>query len=240
MTESEFELLLTVVCQKLTSEAQTKPFQTSKEFENRVREVARETINNPLIKIDFNPHPQAFPDIAISDFGIEVKFTTNDTWRSVANSVLETNRIEAVKKIYIIFGKMGGIPEVRSGLYEKCVIHVRTSHVPRFEIEVNPMPEESLFEKMRITYDEFRISSMEAKMRYIREYARARLKDGERLWWLEDSPESEHTLPIQARLYTKLDNLSEPSSEPKLFYSARKSLNQAGRATNMKMWRCFY
>jgi hypothetical protein len=101
MTESEFELLLNVVCQKLTREAQAKPYQTSKEFENRVREVARETINNPLINIDFDPHPQAFPDIAISEFGIEVKFTTNDTWRSVANSVLETNRIEAVKKIYI-------------------------------------------------------------------------------------------------------------------------------------------
>jgi len=41
-------------------------------------------------------------------------------------------------------------------------------------------------------------------MKHIREYARGRLKKGERLWWLEDSAEQEHTLPIQARLYTKL------------------------------------
>lgn len=205
MTEQEFEQILAIICQKLTVEARQIPFKTSKEFEDRVREVVQETLNSALVKIDFDPHPQAFPDIAINEFGIEVKFTTNDIWRSVANSVLERNRIEAVKKIYLIFGKMGGLPEVRSGNYEKCVMHVRTSHVPRFEVEVFPEPVESLFDKMKITYDEFRASSMEAKMKYIREYARSRLRDGERLWWLEDSPESEHTLPIQARLYTKLD-----------------------------------
>lgn len=42
-------------------------------------------------------------------------------------------------------------------------------------------------------------------MEYIRAYARDRLKRGERLWWLEDTPDDPgHTLPIQARLYTKL------------------------------------
>lgn len=204
MTQNEFEQLLTTVCQKLTSEAQRTTFKTSKDFENRVREVVEQTINDPATKIDFDPHPQAFPDIEIGEFGIEVKFTTNDTWRSVANSVLERNRIEEVEKVYLVFGKMGGTPEVKWGEYEKCVMHVRTSHVPRFEVEVFPEPEQSLFEQMGIAYDEFRTSPMEEKMRHIREYARGRLKAGERLWWLEDSAEPEHTLPIQARLYTKL------------------------------------
>lgn len=205
MTQNEFELLLTLICQKLTGEARLTPFKTAKEFENRTREVVKETLDIPETVIDFDPHPQAFPDIAINEFGIEVKFTTNETWRSVANSVLETNRIQAVKKIYVVFGKMGGTPEVKWGHYEKCVIHVRTSHVPRFEVEIFPEPETSLFEKMKITYDEFRTSPMEAKMRYIRQYARGRLREGERLWWLEDDPESEHTIPIQARLYINLD-----------------------------------
>lgn len=38
----------------------------------------------------------------------------------------------------------------------------------------------------------------------IRKYARSRLKEGERLWWLADNEEVEHTLPMQARLYTSL------------------------------------
>jgi hypothetical protein len=203
MTQQQFERILTAVCEKLTTEARQAPFKSSPEFENRVREVVQETTRGSGVDIDFDPHPQAFPDIAAGEFGIEVKFTTNDTWRSVANSVLETNRIHEVKKIYLVFGKMGGTPEVKWGEYEKSVMHVRTSHVPRFEVELSA--EHSLFEKMGIPYDDFRNLPMEEKMRHIRAYARSRLKPGERMWWLEDTPDDPgHTLPLQARLYTKL------------------------------------
>lgn len=202
MTNEEFERLLTTICQRLTVEAIDNPFQSSKEFEFRVREVVQETLNDPSIPIDFDPHPQAFPDIAVDVFGIEVKFTTSNNWFSVANSVLERNRINSVTKIYVVFGKMGDVPEVRWGEYEKCVNHVRTSHVPRFEVDLQA--KESLFTLMGISYDDFRRLPMEDKMRYIREYARGRLGAGERLWWLDDNPEPEHALPMQARLYTKL------------------------------------
>lgn len=202
MTKEGFEQLLDLVAATLRIEARNAPFATAKQFENRVREVVKSAISDPMIKIDFDPHPQAFPDIEVGEFGIEVKFTTNDTWRSIANSVLETNRIDKVKVVYIVFGKMGGEPDVKWDKYEKCVMHVRTSHVPRFEVEIGAS--ESLFEKMGVSYDKFRVSEMHEKMLYIRQYARGRLKAGERLWWLEDATGEEHTLPIQARLYTKL------------------------------------
>ena len=35
-----------------------------------------------------------------------------------------------------IFGKMGGTPDIKWARYEECVMHVRTSHVPRFELEI--------------------------------------------------------------------------------------------------------
>jgi hypothetical protein len=95
-----------------------------------------------------------------------------------------------------------GTPEVKWDDYEKSVIHVRTSHVPRFEVEI--AADHSLFEQMGISYDTFRKLEMEEKMRYIREYARSRLQKGERLWWLENNMDAEHTLPIQVRLYTNL------------------------------------
>lgn len=202
MKQEEFEQILDAITDQLRAEARAKPFQEARKFENRVREVAEQIIGAGTV--DFEPAAQAFPDVAIDEFGIEVKFTTNDTWRSVANSVLETNRIGEVKKVYLIFGKMGGLPDVRWGEYEKCVMHVRTSHVPRFEVEIGA--KESLFQKMKVSYDEFRVSEMHEKMRYIREYARSRLKEGERLWWLEDAPGEAHSLPLQARLYTKLSD----------------------------------
>jgi hypothetical protein len=205
MTDADFQAILADICVRLTTEARTGGFASAKAFENRVRALARELITDPAIHIDLDPPAQGFPDIAAGRFGIEVKFTTKDTWLSIANSVLETNRVAEVENIFVVFGKMGGTPEVRWSRYEDCVVHVRTSHVPRFEVELPPaggtVP---LFQQMGIPYDQFRRLPMDEKMKHIREYARGRLKKGERLWWLEDSAEPEHTLPIQARLYTKL------------------------------------
>ncbi len=204
MTTADFEKSLTECCSRLTKEAQTSIFKSSSEFENRVREVLDDlTKEEGSFQIDFNPHPQAFPDIAMGQFGVEVKFTLNDTWRSIANSVLETQRIEAVKQIYVVFGKMGGKPEVQWAKYEDCVVHVRTSHVPRFEIELFS-ERESLFEQMNVQYDTFRNLDMQGKMKYIRAYAKKLHPDG-RLWWIEEKEDSdEHTAPIQVRLYTHL------------------------------------
>ncbi len=199
MTQEEFEALLNAVARKLNQEAAEKPFDTSKNFENRVREVLRDI---GKVSVNFDPHPYVFPDIVIEQFGVEVKFTTNDTWRSVANSVFESTRDQNVKHIYVLFGKMGGEVGVKWGKYEDCVMHVRTSHVPRFEVEIGTS--RSLFRQMNVSYEDFRVSSLEDKMTRIREYARGRLKEGEHLWWLEDKPESDHSLPLQVRLYMHL------------------------------------
>jgi hypothetical protein len=202
MTQEEFEAVLDVCCSTLTDEARRRGFPSSEQFEKRVREVFGENVLPKGVKIDFTPKAQAFPDIAVGAFGVEVKFTLNDSWRSVANSVLETQRVENVRKIYIVFGKMGGEPEVRWEEYEKCVIRVRTSHVPRFEVEL--FAEKSLFDQMGIPYDEFRNLPMREKMRHIRSYAKGRLKTGESLWWLDDEAPETHSVPMQTRLYTSL------------------------------------
>lgn len=205
MTEDEFASILTEICATLSAEAVALGFASAKAFEIRVREEAARLVAAYGIHIDPNPPAQGFPDIAAGKFGIEVKFTTNDTWLSIANSVLETNRVQTVEQIFVIFGKTGGQPEVRWSAYEDCVVHVRTSHVPRFEVEIPPAAGSiPLFEQMGIRYDDFRRLPMDQKMKHIREYARGRLKKGERLWWLEDTDEPTHALPIQARLYTKL------------------------------------
>ena len=209
MTAKEFEDILDICCERLTAEARATGFKTSAQFENRVREVLRDlTSEDDSFHVDFDSPAQAFPDIALGEFGVEVKFTLNDTWRSIANSVLETQRVEGVKYIYVVFGKMGGVPEVRWGEYEESVVHVRTSHVPRFEVEIADGQNgrrESLFKQMGIADDDFRKRDMQEKMGYIRAYAKKIHPDG-KLWWIEDSNSEEHTLPLQARLYTKLSD----------------------------------
>jgi hypothetical protein len=203
LMQTDFEQLLNQACERLSSEiAAGARFEKSAEFENRVREVFDALLAGDPMKVDFQPHPHVFPDIVLGSFGVEVKFTEGDSWRSVANSILESRRGEQVEHVYILYGKMGGIPGVRWGQYGDCVCHVRTSHVPRFEVDMEP--HESLFFKMGTTYEAFSHMPVEERMKSIRVYARSRLKQGERLWWLEDKEEPEHTLPIQARLYMTL------------------------------------
>lgn len=213
-----FEKLLTLACQRLTEEVQAgKTYKESKEFENRVRQVIGELIKEYQLQVDYSPHPYGFPDIVLGSFGAEVKFTTNDTWRSVANSVFETFRNKDVKDIYVVFGKMGGKPQVRWGRYENCVMHVRTSHVPRFEVDLDA--KESLFTKFGISYEEFSALPEQGRMEHIRKYARGRLKKGDQLWWLE-SPSSDegHSAPLTIRMFKNL------SDEERLKLRAETSL----------------
>ena len=142
MKKAVFERLLDVCCGTLTHEARKSGFKTSMQFENRVRQVLDDLLKDESgMRVDFDSPPQAFPDIALGEYGVEVKFTLSDTWKSIANSIQESQRVQNVKYIYIVFGKMGGKPEVRWGDYEKSVVHVRTSHVPRFEVELPPKGE---------------------------------------------------------------------------------------------------
>jgi len=135
----------------------------------------------------------AFPDIVVNGyFGVEVKMTIKDHWRSTGNSVLESSREEGVGKIYILFGKMGGIPDIKYRLYQKCLPTVSVTHSPRYQIDMNLTEGRSIFDKMGIAYNELRKSG--DTIQQIKSYYRAQLKDGEGLWWIDE--ESEASSPI--------------------------------------------
>ncbi len=204
MTQDDFEALLEQLCQRLTREArESTAHHKPSVFEKRVRTVMSEMLagtgEEAAPDID-----QGFPDIVVGKFGAEVKATEKDSWRCIANSVSEGQRALNVEHIYVVYGKFGGTPEVKWASYGDSIMHVRTSHVPRFEIEIGT--EKSLFAQMGTSYDEFRQRPMHEKMPYIRDYARGRLKPGERLWWLEDKDidDSGHSLPLEVRSILQL------------------------------------
>jgi hypothetical protein len=100
MNKDQFEILLDKIAEDLSSQARKKTFETSKAFENRVRDTVIKLSTE--MDVDLTPHPYVFPDIVLGEFGIEVKFTTNDTWRSVANSVFESTRSQDVKHMPVV------------------------------------------------------------------------------------------------------------------------------------------
>jgi len=198
----EFERILDVVVEQLGQEVRaSKAHHAPDAFQRRVLEVLKEVAKTEKLEVDPSFHPHAFPDIRANGFGIEVKTTNKDNWQSVGNSVFEGMRDPSVKEIYVVFGKMGGMPGVRWGRYEERITHVRISHAPRFVLEMDR--DSSLFGKMDVGYDAFAALPPAEKMAHIRKYARGRLEPGEKLWWLEDDPE-EQDKPLAVRVYMKL------------------------------------
>jgi hypothetical protein len=200
----EFENILNLAVKQLNNEVRSnKSLHAPDVFEKRVREVLEEVAAGRGIKISPSFHPHAFPDITANGFGVEVKSTTKESWMSVGNSVFEGMRDPGVQKLYIVFGKFGGMPAVKWGRYAERITHVRISHAPRFVLEMDR--DSPLFDRMEVNYDQFAQLSPVEKMRHIRKYSRDRVKGtGEVLWWLEDQPGEEKTLPLEVRIYMKL------------------------------------
>lgn len=202
MNPSEFEHILDRTVEILEREARDgdRNYREPRAFEGKVLGALRQI---PGVEAERTHHPHAFPDLKVNGFGIEVKHTQKESWMSVGNSIFEGMRDEDVEDVYVIFGKMGGWPEVRWRRYDDCVTHVRISHAPRFVVDMEDPSR--LFTSIGIPYTDFSKLPAEEKMRHVRNYARGRLRPGERLWWLEDQEEPQHTLDIQVRLYMRLE-----------------------------------
>lgn len=202
MRQTEFEQVLDRAVEILTENVRSSTlYHGPEEFEQGVLDMLRVAARDSGLAVNPTFHKHAFPDIRVNGFGIEVKYTKQDTWLAVGNSIFEGMRDPDVNKIYVVFGKIGGTAEVRWGRYEKSITHVRVSNSPRFVVEMSG-ERSALFDHLNVTYDEFATLDDKAKMQHVREYSRHRLKDGERLWWLEPS----HTVPLHLRPYVKLED----------------------------------
>lgn len=137
----------------------------------------------------------AFPDIVANGyFGIEVKHTVKNHWTSTGNSILETNRVEGVEKIYMFFGKFGGDIAIKYRPYQECLHAVSVTHSPRYRIDMNLAIGQSIFDKMQTDYDVLR--EAEEPIKIIKEYYRSQLKEGEEMWWIDSDTDDREVSPI--------------------------------------------
>lgn len=138
---------------------------------------------------------QSFPDIVTETFyGVEVKSTQADHWTSTGSSILETTRDKNVESIYMLFGKLGGKPEVRCRPYEDCLYDITVTHSPRYLIDMNTKRDKTIFAKMNTTYDNLRTSgeSIAQVRRYYRDKAKTENKK-EMPWWIDDISDTSTT-----------------------------------------------
>ena len=128
---------------------------------------------------------QKFPDIIANNFyGVEVKSTKQNHWKTTGNSILESTRVENIQRIYMLFGKIVDPIEFKCRLYEDCLYDVLVTHSPRYAIDMNLENGETIFDKIDIDYDDIRQS--ENPIKPFKEYYRNKLSEGQELWWLDN------------------------------------------------------
>lgn len=200
MNRNDFERVLDRAVEILTENLRSSTlYHSPAAFEQGVQDMLRVAAHDTGFTVSPTFHRHAFPDVRVNGFGVEVKYSKQDNWLAVGNSIFEGMRDPDVSHVYVVLGKTGGTPEARWGRYEDSITHVRVSNSPRFVIELSG-ERSGLFSHMTVTYDEFARLDDDAKMAHVREYSRHRLKEGERLWWLEAS----HTLPVAVTVYRSL------------------------------------
>lgn len=208
LTATEIEAVLDRTAQFLTGNLRTsKLYHGPERFEQGVLAALQDAATDLGVTVERTFHPHAFPDIRVDGFGVEVKYSLRDTWRAVGNSVFESMRDPTVNDIYVMFGKVGGLPEARWAKYQDCVTHVRVANAPRFVVDLES-DEPPLFKRFDISYRNFAALDDDRKMAHVRGYWRKRLPRGEHLWWLEEG----HTLPLNVRLYMNL-----PQAEKRIY-----------------------
>jgi hypothetical protein len=147
---------------------------------------------------------QRFPDIVAKKYyGVEVKTTTQNHWKTTGNSVLESTRVEDVERIFMLFAKLASPIEFRCRPYEECLSEVVVTHSPRYLIDMNLEQGKTIFDKIDISYDTLR--KKENPIRPIVDYYKNKLKPGEELWWM-DAENDIKSSNIVIRIWNKLDS----------------------------------
>lgn len=156
----------------------------------------------------------SFPDIVANRFyGVEVKSTNKNHWKSIGSSILESTRDQNVERIFLTFGKLGSPVKFMSRPYEECLSGISVTHYPRYQIDMELGAGETIFDKMGIPYDELR--KMENPVAPVSKYYKSKLKDGESLWWASDGDIEENVVPVTVRLWSSL------TAEQKSYYTAK-------------------
>jgi len=157
---------------------------TGSKIEKYVRDVmVEQAINTPFANTIELIGGHKFPDIVAKKYyGVEIKTTTQNHWKTSGNSVMETTRIDGVERIYLLFAKLNNPIEFRTRPYADVLSDIVVTHSPRYLIDMNLEQGNTIFDKMNISYDEFR--KQENPIKSVITYYNNKLKPGEELWWI--------------------------------------------------------
>lgn len=185
-SKEEFESLLNAAVDLLKDTLAVSDTMSNMQFEEAVcramQKVAKDTpFHGKIEKTDRG----AFPDIVADRYyGVECKQIQKGVTRTRGNSIFESTRTDGMEYVYLVMswdaGNIGA--GVKWRRYEEAIANIVITHSPRYLIDVDLPPSESLFDKIETPYNEFRKLDQSKMMTHIHRL----YKDSEKaLWWLE-------------------------------------------------------
>lgn len=205
---SEFQALMRKTDQLLNREAEGREVYYAKRNGTDLEDDVYDALSRAACHTPFEGSIQlvsgaAFPDIVANNYyGVEVKSTNKNHWRSIGSSILESTRIHNVERIFLTFGKLGAPVEFRSRPYEECLYGISVTHYPRYQIDMELKSGETIFDKMGVPYDTLR--RMSNPVEPVSRYYKSQLKPGESLWWANAENIEENSVPPTVKLWTAL------------------------------------
>lgn len=197
----EFDYLLSTTIVELNSQAKKSAKTISALTGNKLEPFVKDVMSDLAIGSPFENSieligGQKFPDIVAKKYyGIEVKTTTQNHWKTTGNSVLESTRVEDVERIFMLFAKLASPIEFRCRPYEECLSEVVVTHSPRYLIDMNLEKGKTIFDKIQTPYDILR--KKENPIKPIVDYYKSKLKQGEDLWWIDQENTKASSLVIK-------------------------------------------
>ena len=214
----QFDKLLQLTVAKLDARYFNNEFSDSEVDGNKFEQVVFDTIkivqhqNKSEIFSNWCPKlvsGRRFPDIVLEideniKFGIEVKTSKGSDWKTLGGSIMESTRIDGVEKIVILFAKLNPF-QIRFKSFEDSIVDVAVTHSPRYLIDLDVLPEDTIFKKIETEYPT--IWQSEKPFEYFRSYFKDKaIRENTDLWWIGDE-ESKNTddLPrVQIQFFSKL------------------------------------
>lgn len=237
--KSEFNALLNSTIKELNAHAKKSPKRIEQLQGNKLEPYVRDVMTDLAVGSQFENSielisGQKFPDIVAKKcYGIEVKTTTQNHWKTTGNSVLESTRVDDVERIFMLFGKLGKPIEFRCRAYEECLSEVVVTHSPRYLIDMNLEEGKTIFDKINTPYDTLRQKKNPIKP--ITDYYKSKLKPGQDLWWINQEVESPTNLIIS--LWGKLNKEDKERVKNKaMVYFPELFSNRSDKFSRLSIW----
>ena len=237
---NEFDLLLSSTITELNVHAKSSSKKVATLLGRNLEPFVKDIMSEIAIGTPFENSieligGQKFPDIVANKYyGIEVKTTTQNHWKTTGNSVLESTRVSDVERIFMLFAKLASPIEFRCRPYEEVLSEVVVTHSPRYLIDMNLEKGKTIFDKIKMPYDTLR--KKENPIKPLVNYYKSKLKAGEELWWM-DSENGNDSSNIVIRIWNNLpQNEKQELKNSSMIFFPELFGNRSDKFNRVAIW----